>query len=58
VFWLIGRLGRKLGRYQDPIVVVADAENLIAIQIQIAVEGLGEHLIGGYQGIEGPGAEG
>jgi hypothetical protein len=35
-------LGRKLGRYQDPRVVPTDVENLVALQIQVAVEGFGK----------------
>jgi hypothetical protein len=57
-FWLIGRLGRKLGRFQgqDAGVVAADVEHLVALYVQVAVEGFGKHLIGGYQGVERPGA--
>ena len=43
---------------QDRGVVPADVENLEPLQVQIAVEGLGEHLIWCYQGVEGPGADG
>ena len=38
--------------------IPADVEDLEPLQVQVAVEGLGEHLIWSYQGVEGPGAEG
>jgi hypothetical protein len=37
---------------QDAGVVSANVENLKPLRVQVAVEGLGEHLIGGYQGVE------
>lgn len=39
-------------------VVSPDIEDLELLQVQVAVEGIGEHLIWGYQGIEGPGTKG
>ena len=43
---------------QNGGVVPADVDHLEPLQVQIAIEGLGEHLIWGYQGVEGPGPEG
>jgi hypothetical protein len=39
-------------------VVASDVEELVALQVQVAVEGLGKHLMGSYQGAKGPGAQG
>ena len=35
--------------------VAADVEDLEPLQVEVAVECLGEHLIWGYQDVEGPG---
>ena len=35
-----------MGQYQDPRVVPTDVEDLVALQVQVAVEGLGEYLPG------------
>ncbi len=43
---------------QDREVVPTDVEDSVALQVEVAVEGLGEHLMRGYQGAKGPGAEG
>ena len=42
---------------EDRGVVAADIEDFVALQVQVAVEGLGEHLIGSCQGVEGPWSE-
>ena len=38
--------------------VPADVEDLEPLQVEVAIKSLGEHLIWGYQGVEGPGAKG
>ena len=43
---------------EDGGVVSADVEDLEPLQVQIAIQSLGEHLIWGYQGVEGPGTKG
>ena len=37
---------------EDCGVVPADVEDLEPLQVEVAVEGLGKHLIGSYQGVE------
>ncbi len=48
-----GLVGSRLRRG----VVAADGEDLVALQVQMSVEGLDEHPLG-LQGIEGPEADG
>ncbi|MGD0952557.1 MAG: hypothetical protein ABR985_09205 [Methanotrichaceae archaeon] len=42
---------------QDVGVVPADVEDLEPLQVQVAVKSLGEHLVRGHQGVEGPRAK-
>jgi hypothetical protein len=39
---------------QDRGAVAVDVEYLVALQVEVAVEGFGKHLIEGYQGVEEP----
>jgi len=43
---------------EDGGIVSADAEDFVTLQVQVVIQRLGEHLIWGYQGVEGPGPEG
>lgn len=43
---------------EDGRVVAGDEEDLETLQVQVAVEGLDEHLPGSLQDIEGSGSEG
>jgi len=43
---------------EDARVVATDVENLIALQIEVAVEGAGQHLHGGDENAEGLGEQG
>jgi len=43
---------------EDGGVVPTDVEDFVTLQVQVAIQRRGEHLIWGYQGVEGPGAKG